>query len=428
MKTLLSAIISKAGGSIFTLALVVYLGHAIGLQASGYFYYTIAVSVILSQLLRLGLEGVVLRESSTLRQSGDTGGLRIFAGDVLVYLLVVGAALLLLGKVLRHHAAPLIFSGDSPYLLYDIALYSCVPFTLMWTSASLLKGIGQTSLSVFIEAGIVPAFVLLMMPQSPEPGEYARVVYTLGGYAPAAYESAVRALLWANIAAATVAFALVSRFAGFTIRRHGLLPRCRELFAQSLRGVWVAVSNTLIVWSPLLFLGLLAAPSDVAAYNAAFRVTMVVGALSPVFRGVATPRLSALLHRNESPVPFLKKSMAQVIGAGLLIVLAGNLAFDWIFAHFGQGFSTASGLATLMLVGMLANVLFVIMETQLILADRNDVLKTNTIFTVLATLPLTLVLIHFFQAYGAALGFVITNVLSRAGMLYLFNRLYRCRI
>jgi O-antigen/teichoic acid export membrane protein len=418
MKALISAIISKASGSIFTLALVVYLGHAIGSQDSGYFYFTLAVSVMLSQLLRLGLDGVVLRQSSRFLHTGDSGALQTFAGDVLVYLVSCGAALVLVGKAVEHYAAPLIFSGESPYLFYDIALYSFVPFTLMWTGASLLKGVEQTSLSVFIEAGVIPVIVLLLMLVKPEPA----------GYQQAAYEQAVTALLWANMIAAVLTLGLVFRFAGCRIRLPGLLLRCGELLAESLRGVWVAISNTLIVWSPLLILGIFATPSDVAVYNAAFRVTMVIGAFSPVFRSVSTPRLAALLRRNESPVPFLKKSMAHVIGGGLLVLLAGELAFDWVFANFGQGFSSAAGLATLMLVGMLANVLFVIMETQLILADRNDLLRTNTIFTVLVTLPVTVMLIHFFQAYGAALAFVITNVLSRASMLYLFNRLYGCRI
>lgn len=418
VKMLISAIISKASGSIFTLTLVVYLGHKIGSQASGYFYFTLAVSVMLSQLARLGLDGVVLRHASRHRQSGDAAALQTFSGDVLVYLLVCGAVLVLAGKAVEYFAAPLIFSGESPYLLYEIALYSSVPFTLMWTGASLLKGIEQTSLSVFVEAGIFPLIALLLMLVNPGPAVNQQAVY----------EPAVRVLLWANIIAATLTLAFVVRFAGCRIRLPGLLLRCRELHAESLRGVWVAISNTLIVWSPLLFLGVLATPTDVGVYNAAFRVTMVIGAFSPVFRGVSTPRLAAMLRRNESPVPFLKKSMAHVIGAGLLALLAGELAFDWIFAHFGQGFSSAAGLATLMLVGMLANVLFVVMETQLILADRNDLLRTNTIFTVLATLPLTLMLVFLFQAYGAALGFVITNVLSRASMLYLFNRLYRCRI
>jgi O-antigen/teichoic acid export membrane protein len=192
--------------------------------------------------------------------------------------------------------------------------------------------------------------------------------------------------------------------------------------------VWVAISNTLIVWSPLFFLGLLATPADVGVYNAAFRVTMVIGAFSAVFRGVATPRLAGLLQRKESPLPFLRQSMAAIVGAGLLVLLAGELSFDWVFAHFGEGFTGASGLAMLMLVGMLANVLFVIMETQLILADRNDLLRSNAVFTLLAGLPLTLALIASFEAYGAALGFVLTNVLSRSNMLYLFNRSYACRI
>jgi O-antigen/teichoic acid export membrane protein len=353
----------------------------------------------------------VLRVASRHFQYGDTDALRAFAGDVLLYLLVCGAALILLGKAAELYAAPLIFSGESPQLLYEIALYSFVPFTLMWTGAALLKGIGQISLSVFIEAGSVPLIVLMLMQLSPE-----------------GHQQAVDALLWANIIAAVLTLALVYRLAGCLITLPGLLLRCRDLLAESLRGVWVAISNTLIVWSPLLFLGIMATPSDVAIYNAAFRVTMVIGAFSPVFRGVSTPRLAAMLHRNESPVPFLKKSMAHVIAAGLLVLLAGELAFDWMFANFGQGFSSAAGLATLMLVGMLANVLFVIMETQLILDDRNDLLRSNTIFTVLVTLPLTLMLIHLFHAYGAALGFVITNVLSRASMLYLFNRLYGCRI
>jgi O-antigen/teichoic acid export membrane protein len=413
MKTLISAILSKAGGSLFTLVLVVYLGHETGSRASGYFYFTLAVAVMLSQLLRLGMDGVVLRLSSRYSHAADTASLQKLAGDVLVYLVCGGTVMVLIGKALEPYAAPLLFPGESPSLLYEIALYSLLPFTLMWTGAALLKGIGKTSLSVFIEAGSVPLCVLLLMQfNAAVPG----------------YRDAVHALLWANWIAAALAMVLVFRFAGCKIILPGLVPRCRELLAESVRGIWVAVSNTLIVWSPLFLLGILATPEDVGVYNAAFRVTMVIGAFSAVFRGVSTPKLAGLLHRNESPVPFIRRSMSAIVGAGLLVLLAGELSFDLLFAHFGEGFAHASGLAMLMLVGMLANVLFVIMETQMILADRNDLLRANAVFTALFTLPVTLGLIFYLQAYGAALGFVITNLLSRGNMLYLFNRMYGCRI
>ncbi|MCK9199933.1 MAG: oligosaccharide flippase family protein [Gallionella sp.] len=413
MKTLVNAILSKAGGALFTLALVAYLGHAIGPEASGYFYFTLAVAVMLSQLLRLGMDGVVLRLSSRYHQAGDADALRKLAGDVLVYLIGCGALMVAAGLALEGYAAPLVFPGESPHLLYKTALYSFLPFTLVWTGAALLKGIGKTSLSVFIEAGSVPLIVLLWMQ-----------LYTDGG----GYGEAVSGLLWANVFAALWTLALVFRHAGCSIALTGLYARCRELLTESVRGVWVAISNTLIVWSPLFFLGMLATPVDVGVYNAAFRVTMVIGAFSAVFRGIATPLLAGLLQRKESPVPFLKRSMAHIMAAGLLVLVAGELTFDWLFAHFGAGFTAASALAMLMLVGMLANVLFVIMETQLILADRNDLLRANALFTLFVGLPLTLVLILYFQAYGAALGFVLTNVLSRSNMLYLFNRSYACRI
>jgi O-antigen/teichoic acid export membrane protein len=413
MKSLISAILSKAGGSLFALVLVVYLGHTTGSEASGQFYFTLAVAVMLSQLLRLGMDGVVLRLSSRYSHAGDSAALQRLAGDVLAYLLGCGGVMVLAGMAIEPYAAPLLFPGATPHLLYEAALYSFVPFTLMWTCAALLKGIGKTSLSMFVEAGSVPLGVLLLLQL------HAAAVD---------YRAAVHALLWANVLAACMAVLLVFRYAGCRLIMHGLLLRCRALLAESVRGVWVAISNTLIVWSPLFFLGILATPEDVGIYNAAFRVTMVIGAFSAVFRGVATPQLAGLLHRKESPVPFLKRSMAHITGAGLLVLLAGELTFDWVFAHFGAGFSAASGLAMLMLVGMLANVLFVIMETQLILADRNDLLRANAIFTALISLPVTLALIVLFQAYGAALGFVITNVLSRGNMLYLFNRMYGCRI
>lgn len=413
MHALLNAILSKAGGAMFALALVAYLGKTLGSEGSGYFYFTLAVAVMLSQLLRLGMDGVLLRLASRYHHAGDAAALKMLAGDTLVYLLVCGGALVLVGKLLQPHVAPLLFAGEAPFLLYETALYSFVPFTLMWCGAALLKGIGRTALSVFIEAGSVPLLVLLAMQL--QAGD-------------AGYREAVQALLWANLLAALLTLALVARHAGCRIAPRGLLPRCRELLAESVRGVWVAISNTLIVWSPLFFLGLLATPADVGVYNAAFRVTMVIGAFSAVFRGVATPRLAGLLQRRQSPVPFLKRSMAHIMLAGLLLLAAGELGFDWLFAQLGAGFSAAGGLAMLMLVGMLANVLFVIMETQLILADRNDLLRANALFTLLLGLPLTLALIGSLQAYGAALGFVLTNVLSRANMLYLFNRSYACRI
>jgi O-antigen/teichoic acid export membrane protein len=414
MKTLIAAIFSKAGGSVFTLALVVYLAQTIGPQASGYFYFTLAVAMILSQLLRLGMDGVVLRLASRHREAGDDAALRLLAGDMTACLLGCGGAMVLTGMAVEQYLAPLIFAGESGGLLYEVALYSFVPFSLMWVCASMLKGMGQTSLSVFVEAGSVPLFVLLLM-QS-------------GAYGESGYHEAIWALLWANLLAAALALALVCRHAGFRLRLPGLPARCRALLAESVAGVWVAISNTLIVWSPLFVLGLLATPTDVGVYNAAFRVTMVIGAFSAVFRGVATPRLAGLLHRNESPVPFLRKSMAHIVAAGLLALLLAGYTLDWVFALFGEGFASAAGLATLMLVGMLANVLFVIMETHLILDARNDLLRANTVFTLLLALPLTLLLIRYFQAYGAALAFVVVNVLSRGNLLYLFNRRYGCRI
>ncbi|HLP97413.1 MAG TPA: hypothetical protein VK149_03100 [Sideroxyarcus sp.] len=408
MQALLSAILSKASGAMFTLALVVYLSHAVGSEASGYFYFTLAVAVMLSQLLRLGMDGVVLRLASRYCYSGDRDALRILAGDILVYLTCCGMLMVLLGKTVEDYAAPLFFAGGAPQLLYETALYSFVPFTLMWIGAALLKGIGKTSLSVFIEAGSVSLLVLLWMQLSAT--------------------AAVTALLRANVVAALLTLVLVLRYAGCMICLPGLLLRCRELMVESVRGVWVAISNTLIVWSPLFFLGVLGTPADVGVYNAAFRVTMVVGAFSAVFRGIATPQLAGLLRRKESPVPFLRRSMAHIMVAGLLVLAASALTFDRLFAYFGADFSAASALAMLMLAGMLTNVLFVIMETQLILAERNDLLRSNALFTLLVGLPLTLVLIVLFQAYGAALGFVLTNVLSRSNLLYLFNRSYACRI
>ena len=412
MRALISATLSKAGGAVFTLLLVVYLGQMTGSRDSGYFYFTLALVVMLSQLLRLGLDGVLLRRASRHHSAREHAALQRLSGDVLVYLLVGGTLLLLGGMAVERHVAPLLFPGES-LLLYRVALYSCLPFTLMWSSAALLKGIGRTALAVFIEAGSVPLLVLLLM-------------LAQGGGAD--YREAAKALLQANLLAAALAMALVYRHAGCRILPAGLLRRCLSLLQDALQSVWVAMSNTLIVWSPLFLLGMLATPADVGIYNAAFRVTMVVGAFSAVFRGIATPRLAGMMHRSESPVPYLKRAMSPIVIAGLLLVLAGELSFDWVFAQMGSGFAAASGLAMLMLVGMLANVLFVMMETQLILADRNDLLRANALFTVQFALPLTLLLIAHFHAYGAALGFVLTNILSRSNMLYLFNRQYDCRI
>lgn len=412
MRALISATLSKAGGAVFTLLLVAYLGQTTGARDSGYFYFTLALVVMLSQLLRLGLDGVLLRRASRHHSAREHAALQRLSGDVLVYLLVGGTLLLLGGMAVERHAAPLLFPGESP-LLYRVTLYACLPFTLMWSSAALLKGIGRTALAVFIEAGSVPLLVLVLL-------------LAQGGQTD--YRVAAQALLHANLLAAALAMALVYRHAGCRILTAGILRRCLDLLRDALQSVWVAVSNTLIVWSPLFFLGMLATPADVGIYNAAFRVTMVVGAFSAVFRGIATPRLAGMMHRSESPVPYLKRAMSPIAIAGLLLVLAGELSFDWVFAQMGSGFAAASGLAMLMLVGMLANVLFVMMETQLILADRNDLLRANALFTAQFALPLTLLLIAHFNAYGAALGFVLTNMLSRGNMLYLFNRQYDCRI
>lgn len=414
MYTLIRAVLTRFAGAAFTLLLAIYLARTIGATGSGYFYYALTLIVTISQLMRLGLDGVVLRRSSALFTKKEFGELKQFNGDVLLFTSFLGGALLLFGLLIKdwmvsHHS----FSAIEVQL-YDNVLLSILPFSFLWIYASTLRSLRWSSFSVFIEVGITSFLTLLTLLI------YSRAQITT--------ERALQAQTVGIVLSTLILLLVIWRITGFSLVWQGMFRRVKMLYVESFDSVGVVISNAVIVWSPLLLLGFLAAPADVGIYNSAFRVTMIIGAFSSVFKSIVTPKLAVLLDRKNK-LPDTLRRYSKWVGLGLIALLfVVWFVLDNIFMLFGREFSAANDLAVVMLFGQFANVLVVMIETLLILDNRNDLLKKNAIFTMMLSLPLCWLLIVQYGVLGAAIGFAITNVVSRAGVIYLFNKSYNCRL
>ncbi len=414
MYRLIRAVITRFAGAAFTLLLAIYLARTIGATGSGYFYYALTLIVTISQVMRLGLDSVVLRKTSALLTRNDLPLIRVLNGDVLLFTILLGLPIVLIGWLIKPWFVMHFGLNEMQGVLYSNLLASILPFSWLWIYASTLRALKWSSLSVFIEVGITSLLTLLIL----------LAFSTTQNNATFALQAQTMGIVFS----ALILLTTVGRVSGFSFVKNGYWQRAKRLYSESLSSVWVVISNAIIVWSPLLLLGFLAEPSDVGVYNSAFRVTMIVGAFSSVFKSIVTPKLAALLD-NQVQMPEALRQYTKWVGGGLsLVLLCVWIVLGNIFSLFGGEFTAASGLATVMLFGQFTNVLVVMIETLLILDNRNDLLKKNAVFSMLFSLPLCWFLIVEFGVMGAAIGFSITNVVSRAGVIYLFNKSYSCRL
>ena len=382
-KVILNTIVLKVAAALSTLLMSILIGRYFGASGAGGFYLGLTLLLIIATVCRLGMDQALLKfisaDIATRRSSRIS---YLYRRSSQIYLAVAG----LMSVMLFYIAGWLsesVFSGDQMELVIKVMSFCLIPFGLIVLQAASLQGLGRIAQSVIVLSLLIPclsSFVLIII----------RNDFGFTG------------LLWSYFVIVFVVsiighYLVKSGIGGFSEELeasdlNGFFKKSRPLFLSGLMGL-------LIIWTPLLILGVYGSSEDVGVYSAVVRTATLVTFLHMAVNTVLAPRFSALYStgaierlgvvvRNSAKISFLLSLpvvLALLIFPSQIISLFG---MDFVYGAYalqivtlGQAFNSFSGSG-----GYLLN-----------MAGGEKIMRSNTVFCAILTFALS---IFFIPKYG----------------------------
>lgn len=381
-------------GAVIAGGLAVYVARVYGPAFSGTFFVLVSTLTILSVLTRLGAEPYLTERiaSPDQRARQDASYLASSCWAVLTTLSTVGLALVAF-QIAAPRIAERVLSGLSVPLL----LAAVFGLNLLWLATAYVRAKGAAGLSIFLETSVWSAWLWLVL-----------AVCHLADLTPGPDAVAI------GVAAMVPVFALLL---APTFVRQRVNPLRPDGYRKAMAGVLgfgaLTVTNGIFALVPLQVLGWYGLHEEAGVYNAALRVSMIIGASGVVIKSVvvrqavrgeglsADARRAHLRHTCLLAVPW--------IAISVLIAWQGR----YLSALFGEGFEQIESIALVILLAQSVNVACFYLETRAVLAQERRLLNKTSATVLVLSLVLSPLLIGQFGLTGAAWSFAVPIVVSR---------------
>ena len=216
---------------------------------------------------------------------------------------------------------------------------------------------------------------------------------------------------------------------GFSIGKISLRPSLEPALATRLVRAALPVGGALLVgaiyWRlDTILLSLFVDESEVALYGLAYKVLELVLALPAYIMVTLLPEFARLASRRSQFDVIVQRAFS-VMQVGALAVLVFIVAFadKIVILAGGGGFKDAAPVLQILMVGVAVAYLGAIFGQAMIALDRQ---RDFFVFSAVLVLPLNLVanlaLIPLLGAHGAALAYVITEVVGVVAVTFVYRR------
>lgn len=192
--------------------------------------------------------------------------------------------------------------------------------------------------------------------------------------------------------------------------RGGLLRTSMPLYA-------VAVLSLANVWWPILWIGAVLPPDEVAIFVSAQRTAMIASFVLPAINAVISPKFAAYFARKEGTA--LTIALLQSAGLAALAavpIVSVLLIFpDFVLGIFGPEFATGSTALRILAGAQLVNAATGSVGYFLMMTGREVLLRRVMIAAAVVTVSLTLLLTQRFGITGAAIA-VAASLIVQHGL------------
>jgi len=356
-----------------------FLARSFGAEGAGIFYLSLSVLSIASLLSRLGLERSVIR-----------------------FLPLLSVVLYVIAPILAEN----VFSDVMLITYFRVFALAVLPFSLMYLSAGILKGMKLVKESLVVERVVVYLGGILS-------------IFTLGMH------FGLVGVLWGFTLSSCLAF-LVGRVfirQGMPKKLHFSVPFHKgRLFASSFPLLLVAFSNLLFGQVNVLALGALSSVGNVGLFNIALKVSMVMGLTLVGINSISAAKISELYSAGTD----LKSLAGKIAALGFLLsvpvfILMISLP-KFVLSLFGGDFIAASTALIILAVGQLLNVTTGSAGTILGMTGHEKTLAVIIGCSTLINALLSVFLIPAFGIVGASIAVALSMAASNITQLFFVKK------
>ncbi|MGK0385878.1 MAG: O-antigen/teichoic acid export membrane protein [Patiriisocius sp.] len=391
-----------AGGMAFLLN--VLIARLLGVDGSGVFFLAMTIVIVLSGIGTLGTEQSLVRfiaANDFVNRHEKVLGVYKKAN---LYSFITAASFSIVLYVISPWLSQSVFSKPEladPLRYMSLAI---LPMTLLSLHASALQGLKKIAASISVQSIFVPLIAgIISLLFIPIFGMNAAVV----GYSIAA---------------------VITSVIGFYFWKKAVLPwkTCqpefdtKELLDSSIPLLAVNIMNFIIIWSPMIFLGVWSSNENIGIYSAASRTAMLISFILVAVNSIAVPKFSALYQQREmkqlTSIVHTSTKMMLLVASPLLFVFL--LFPEWILLLFGEKFKEGAMVLSILAIGQTVNVAGGSAGALLMISGNEKILRNILLFNTFVGIILYIVLIQNFGAIGAAISFSILISLVKVICVY----------
>jgi len=400
----------KLGNAGFGVINAVLLARLLGAAEFGQYAFIYAVVTILSLPVAMGVPMLVVRETATLDQAGDTGAIRalwrwaarmILITSLVVAVVAVGYVLIFGTRIAPSHA-----------FLIGLVLMPLIAFGRLRGAA--LRGLGQIVLGQLPETVLRPAIFSFLILVS------AFLVLDR----PLSAVDALVLHIGAAMAAFLIGSVLLLRFAR-RFEPMGAAPDHSSLLKSALALGLVTGLTTLNSNIDIVMIGVFLADRDVGIYRPMVVAAGLVFFGMQVVNTIITPQLARLYKAGEIHTieRLVRRASGQAFLLALAMVFVIVLAGQWgIALLLGAEFSAGYAPLVILSLAQALNVAFGPGANVLNMAGYERTTLWAIAAAVAMNVVLNAVLIQSFGITGAAIGTLLALVFYKAVLAVMVRR------
>ena len=385
----------------------------LSVSESGLFFLSLGFAIFFSHLLRFGLDTFVMKKCAIYLGEGSyrefltivlVATLLCIIGSVLVYLFLyvsdwvvtyqymnllllafpAAVAMALLGIVAHSlHASGFVFTGSITNLSFHYVIFSIFVWTfepsaateviLLYSTASFLSLLVQIAISL--------------------------ILYTTKG---------IKFKQWKTVQVLNVDY--------------------QEIYRTSLPLWLVVIAQQLNQWGAQFISSVYVAEEELALLAIAMRLALLVPMVLTAVNMVVSPRFASLFHKGDikETEEVLAKSLKLLAVVSLAIFVFMVLFGASVLKIFGEQYTAAGGLLTILVCGQLVNALTGPCGKLLMMSGHEKDVRNSSIIVAVFGVTLALVLTSQYGIVGAATATALTIAVQNIGFAWLVK--YRLQI
>lgn len=399
--TFLARGVSAAAAFLFSILIARLLPQ----ESAGEYFTGLTIMTGASVIIRFGFDNYIIKKN-VMDEGRATANLISFALYSVVIFTTLIALVCLAISVLSDFKT---FATQYEVFLYFLA--ASLFFALLWLASGFLKAQRKAPLANFLEAGLVPV----------------ALIFTYGLF----YQSVT--LLQAAQIYLAILVSLVAVIYAWILIKFGAKLNLTTLSMKELQessGIMASnLMDFLVLWFSALILTKFAHMSDVADFQIAQRLSVLISFILIVINSISAPVYAQLFRDNQ--IDKVGQILRLTTSLMTLIALFPLVLFwffpEFLLSFFGNAYKDASTSLLILSFGQLVNVMSGSVGYVLMMSGHSHVYKMNTLYSAVASIILSIVLIPEYGAIGAAIasstGLAAKNLLGVYSIYKLFGLL-----